>query len=171
LIGSIAIYIVLVNDTSQLSFVLAGFFPALNAFFLILQAIALVWIDEPVPTGADNETLESHSHRHMRDVIGVSASFVAGILCLALNQLIFSPEFPPPGEYYWMLLVQQNSTAFSYVLMVISGFLIAFRTGGNPLFIGFGAMAISPVATFPLILGGATICLKCSLPPLTVSPS
>ena len=91
----------------------------------------------------------------MRNVVSILSSFVAGILCLAVNQLIFSPGFPPPGEYYWMHLAAQNYTPFSCVLMSISGFLIAFGVGGNPFLIGFGALAILPVIALPDVCRGS----------------
>jgi len=84
----------------------------------------------------------------MRNGLGVLIAFVAGILCLAANQVIFSPAFPSVGEYYWIHLAVQNYTVFSCVLMSVSGFLVIFGMGGNPFLIGWGTVAIFPVIAF-----------------------
>ncbi len=91
----------------------------------------------------------------MKNVISFVVALVAGALCLAANQLIISPGLPALGEDYWIRFAAQNYTEFSSVLMVVSGLLIAWRIGGNPVLIGLGAVAIFPVLGLPGVLRGS----------------
>jgi phosphate/sulfate permease len=74
-------------------------------------------------------------------------SFSAGIISLAIHQLIARPALPESGEYFWSTLAAQNYVGWTCVLVSISALLIAYKMGGNPVAIGFGTVAIFPIIT------------------------
>jgi hypothetical protein len=83
----------------------------------------------------------------MKNLIRFLISFCAGVSCLAIHQLVGRLSLPERGEYFLSTLATQNYTGWCIILISLSALLIACLMGGNPVVIGFGAVAVFPIIT------------------------